>query len=201
MVLAVALPASAAHAATSRACSSARDNDNNGQVDFITFYTYQNGRLHAEATYEAGATKTSTVSQYVYDRMGRVGGKAVDTNGDGLVDQHVYYAYGSDGKLSAEGIDDGMLFNVIMYYSYVGNDRYADVDIGGDGTVDRLDRLTSYYDSQGRLIKQVLDEANDGNIESVTELVYDSNVNLAVQTVDYGADGSVNEVIRYQYGC
>ncbi|MGC4063294.1 MAG: hypothetical protein QM784_01300 [Polyangiaceae bacterium] len=119
-------------------CASARDLDNDGRPDQRVAYVYVNGLLSAESVYSSGATRPNQVTRFVYDRLGRLWGKAVDTDGDGDADRNFYFDYRSDGKLNAEGIDDGPdgWLDQITVYTYAGNVRTAHVDLGADGSAD-----------------------------------------------------------------
>lgn len=189
--------------AADKPCSAMRDVNADGQPDFRVSYVYDGEQLVTEATYPAGAARPISVTANVYDPAGRLWGKSIDSNGDGTPDRNVYYVYRKDGQLHAEGIDDGpdAWLNQVIVYSYDGTVRYAAVDIGADGSVDRVDRLTSTYDRDGRLIRQVLDRRNDGSVEQVSTFVYDAGGNLSSELVDLRGDRTIDEIVSYQYQC
>jgi hypothetical protein len=193
--------ASIAHAATNP-CAAVVDTNNDSQAELRVAYVYAQGYLHAEATYLIGQSQPKESTQYVYDRQGRLWGKAVDTNGDGVAERHVYYVY-RDGKLSAEGVDDGPdgILDQIIEYSYSGNVRLSAVDLQANGTVDRYDRLTSFYDSDGRLSAESFDQGDDGVAVQKTFYTYDASGNLSDKYVDRDGDGSTDEVTHYKYQC
>lgn len=184
-------------------CAAARDLNNDGKIDQQVAYVYANGLLRTESIHTPGNPQPTQVTQFVYDRLGRLWGKAVDTDGDGAAERHFYFDYRSDGKLFAEGIDEGPdgWLDQITVYSHVDNVRIADVDFGADGTADRKDRLYSMYDYDGYLVRQVLDEGSNGSWDRVTSFSYDSSGRLIGELVDRGGDGSVDESITYRYQC
>ena len=189
--------------AANNPCAAAIDTNNDGTADFNVAYVYSGSNLRTELTYPVDQSSPSQIIQYVYDRLGRVWGKAIDTNGDRFPEREIYYAYQSDGKLYAEGIDDGSdgILDQITEYTYSGNDRLSAVDLQADGTLDRVDRLTSFYDAQGRLIREIFDEGDDGIAKRNTSYVYGASGNLTGKFVDRDGNGTIDEVTRYAYQC
>lgn len=171
--------------------------------DTITRYYYKGTILIAEATYSASnSSKPLTAAQYAVDSKGRVWGKAVDTNGDGVVDLKVYDAFYSNGKLMAEGYDygpDGIVDDAYTYY-YSGAERFVEIDYGSDGIVDRTDRWADYFDAKGQLIRTEYDQGDNGSLESVSTFVYDAT--SRTELIDRGNDGTVDETVKTLYsGC
>lgn len=193
-----------ARAQAPQPCQALWDDGDDGSVETIQHFTYEDGRLVIDAHYDADAGAVISVTELVYDQQGRVWGRAMDVDGDGFRDRNVYLAYDNQDRLSAEAADEGPdgRFDSFIHYSYGVDRRFAAVDFDADWVTDRFDDVVYTRDEHDRLIREDLDQGADGKLDSITSYLYDDSDDfLTTKLVDDDADGDVDLVIEFLRTC
>jgi hypothetical protein len=169
------------------------DNDNDGSIDKVNFYTYDsNGNEIKMENDSDNDGFIDSVWFYTYNSDGNKIKGENDNDNDGFIDSVWFYTYDSDGNLIEEEYNGSSGLSWIYFNNYDsdGNMIKREFDGNNDGFIDYVEFYI--YDSNGNLIKQ--ETGVPGSIDEVYFYTYDSNGNLTKEEWDYNNDGLIDSV-------
>lgn len=164
-----------------------------------TTNTYdENGRVLSQTVDNGNNGIVNKIKLYTYDNFGNILTFSHDDLGDGrfIVESYTYNHFNKILTHIAES-NDTKVFHIVNTYDNQGNRITTSKDFNGDGVFDR--KFTNIFDANGNILISSRDDAIDGVIESNTTYTYDNNNNLLTKRVDNLTDGSIEFIRIYTY--
>ena len=188
------------------------DDRNDGTINNITTYTYDNKGNRLTKNYDYYNTPSHThgadgiadkVNIYTYDENGNMLSDKYDNrrDGDHDIDEILTYTYDSNNNRLTYAIDyhaDGTPDN-ITYYTYDENNNL--IKSFDDDTVPGNSDHTKFFinDTKGNNIRIDYDNKSDGTIDRVNNYTYDIDNNQIKRTIDFENDGEIDSMTIYKY--
>ena len=188
------------------------DEGNDGTINKITTYTYDNKGNRLTKNYDYYNTSSRThgadgiadkVNTYTYDEKGNMLTDKLDHREDGNhdIDEILTYTYDANNNRLTYAIDyhaDGTPDH-INYYTYDEDNKL--IKSLDDSTVPGNSDHTKIfiYDAQGNNIRIDYDNKSDGTIDRINNYTYDTNNNQVKRTIDFENDGEIDSITTYEY--
>ncbi len=161
-----------------------RDDDNNGEVDSVWVFNYDNDGILDNIEIDNGDDgSVDTILTIIYDSNGR----SIRWESDDFVKT---FTRDSNGDIIKEIHLEGADIRVTYY-----GDAKDEVDEDNDGITDVV--FTSFYDSNGYKVKMEEDEHKDNIIDGIYTYTYDSNGNRTKIEEDDDIDGDTDRLETY----
>ncbi len=132
------------------------------------------------------ADADSSVTQYTYDAADRF---VRTEQPNGTVELRTYDEMGRVGNVQHRDANAAVIANWDYTYDQLGNISAVDEDTGR--------RVEYAYDQLNRLVREVVTDANNGDL--TIEYTYDAVGNRLTKTIDVGNDQTVDETTVYTY--
>ena len=177
------------------------DNDNDGKIDAVTNYYYDDNANLTKA--EKDLDNDGVIDYYgrvIYNSTGNRIRDEFDSDNNGNIDAISYYTHEDNAPYPVKEEDDwdndGNI-DQITYHTYnnKGNETKEEKDSDGDGAIDEI---IYYTYNNGNLLKEEEDVDYDSTIDKIVYYTYD-NGNLIKEEEDWNNDGAVDEVYYYTY--
>ena len=179
------------------------DSDDNGKLDEITTWYYNNqGNLTKFTSAKNANGIAEKIQEYKFNKDGGLVKKTlkIDSDEDGKYESIVVNEYDLDGKL-VKSTTDGE--GGLCVFNYINDDilKSFTCDHDKDGEVDFISE--KLFDSDGNVVQEMDDNNGDGNPERVVEHEYDSEGNLLHSKTycDYNSDGEIDKVYDKEDMC
>ncbi|MDM8525911.1 hypothetical protein QUF80_21265 [Desulfococcaceae bacterium HSG8] len=179
------------------------DKDNDGNIDTVQTYAYDDDGNMTEDTYE-GAYGLELRGIRIYDANGKETEYQTDDGNDGTIDSIIYRYYDTNGNLTKEEADDdnnGTTDSLMVCtYDENGNRISTESDYENDGTTDTV--VTRTYEADGKITEVRTEDLNLG-INITLEYHYDSHGNvIGEDTTTRSGDWEDKSVSSsdYEYG-
>ena len=179
-----------------------RDLDDDGTIDRITHYAFDDGGTQRVTRREVDLDDDGIIDRTVHlNADGRRERAERDMDDDGFIDRITHYAFDEDGRRSVTrrdaDLDDDGIIDRTVHLNAEGRWQRLEQDLDDDGTIDRITHFA--FDDGGTRSVTRWDEDldDDGNIDRTIHLNADGRWERVERDVD--DDGTTDRITHYAF--
>ena len=179
-----------------------RDLDDDGNIDRITHYAFDDGGTQRVTRREVDLDDDGIIDRTVHlNADGRRERLEQDMDDDGFIDRITHYAFDEDGRRSVTrrdaDLDDDGTIDRTVHLNAEGRWERLEQDLDDDGTIDRITHFA--FDGDGRRSVTRWDEDldDDGNIDRTIHLNADGRWERVERDVD--DDGTTDRITHFAF--